>query len=85
VETSTHHSQSISTVVERELVTYPVIDAEIVGTTMPDALGMVMNRAETAVGGYACFVNAHLSVMTRQEPRVQSAIAGSTYAFAAGA
>jgi exopolysaccharide biosynthesis WecB/TagA/CpsF family protein len=66
------------------LTTYPVIDAKIVGTSMPDALDMVMGRAEISAGGYACFVNAHVAVMTRQNNEVKSAIRDATYAFADG-
>ena len=84
MEAGANHSQSIATMLEQEPITYPVIDARIVGTTMADALEMVMSRAETSAGGYACFVNAHVSVMTRQEPKVRSAIASATYAFPDG-
>jgi N-acetylglucosaminyldiphosphoundecaprenol N-acetyl-beta-D-mannosaminyltransferase len=66
------------------LTTYPVIDAKIVGTTMSDALEMVMDRADASAGGYACFVNAHVAVMTRQENGVKSAVGDATYAFSDG-
>ena len=60
------------------------VDADITATMLPDALMMVMDRAEALIGGYACFVNAHSAVMTRQDEGVRAAVAGATYAFADG-
>jgi N-acetylglucosaminyldiphosphoundecaprenol N-acetyl-beta-D-mannosaminyltransferase len=65
-------------------ITYPVIDAQITGTNNSAALETVINQAESSDGGYACFVNAHVTVMTRQDERVRSAVNNATYAFPDG-
>jgi N-acetylglucosaminyldiphosphoundecaprenol N-acetyl-beta-D-mannosaminyltransferase len=64
--------------------TYPVIDAPIVGTTGALALQEFIRRAAAGEGGYSCFVNAHVSVMTRQNKLVRHAVADATFAFPDG-
>ena len=64
--------------------TYAVINANIVGTRMSEALGVLVDRVENGIGGYACFVNAHVSVMTRRDRKVESAINSATFAFPDG-
>lgn len=63
---------------------YPVVDVSIVGTTQQNALDEVICRAEQGAGGYACFVNAHVAVMTRQREDVKVATQESTFSFPDG-
>jgi N-acetylglucosaminyldiphosphoundecaprenol N-acetyl-beta-D-mannosaminyltransferase len=64
--------------------TYRVIDADIVATTASRALAEIMDRSDALNGGYACFVNAHVSVMSRQRSDVKAAVESSTFAFPDG-
>jgi len=64
--------------------TYAVIDANIVGTTMEEALSAVARMARSGESGYACFVNGHVSVMTRQHSELKDAVNSSTFAFPDG-
>jgi N-acetylglucosaminyldiphosphoundecaprenol N-acetyl-beta-D-mannosaminyltransferase len=63
---------------------YRVINASIVSTTMKEALSEVERRARGGDGGYVCFVNAHVSVMTRQDEALEAAVNDSTFAFPDG-
>lgn len=64
--------------------TYPVIDALIVGTSRQAAIDEVIERAKRSHGGYACFVNSHVAVMTRQREDVRKALLDATFAFPDG-
>ena len=63
---------------------YSVLDAAIVGTKKELALSEVISRVKAGEGGYACFVNAHVSVMTRQRADVRYAVNTATFAFPDG-
>lgn len=60
------------------------VDADIAGTTMSEAVEAAKEAATDHSGGYICFVNAHVSVMTRQNAAVRSAVNGALYAFPDG-
>ncbi len=64
--------------------TYAVIDAEITVATMGDAIEAVKEMAGEGEKGYICFVNAHVSVMTRQDECLRNAINGASFAFPDG-
>lgn len=64
--------------------TYPVVDAQIASTSRAEAVEELTRRAGAGEGGYACFVNAHVSVMTRQRVDIRSAILDATFAFPDG-
>jgi N-acetylglucosaminyldiphosphoundecaprenol N-acetyl-beta-D-mannosaminyltransferase len=77
-------SQAVSKKTIEPVTTYPVIDAVITGTKIETALSLIIDSAESSEGGYACFVNSHVSVMTRQDKEVKSAVCSATYAFPDG-
>ncbi len=51
LEANRNQANSIAVPTDEMLTTYPVIDAKIVGTTMSDALEMVMDRASGVIDG----------------------------------
>lgn len=64
--------------------TYPVFDLNIVGSTRQASLEQFIERVEAGQGGYACFVNAHVSVTSCQDEHLREAVNGATYAFPDG-
>lgn len=66
-------------------VRYPVVNASITASKREFALDAVLERAESGSGGYACFVNAHVCVMTKQQSEVKAAIKEATFAYPDGA
>ncbi len=65
--------------------TYYVGNAQITGVKREEALNDVLGMADARSGGYICFVNAHVSVMTKQYSPVNSAINHSTFSYPDGA
>ncbi|MES9970983.1 MAG: WecB/TagA/CpsF family glycosyltransferase [Candidatus Thiodiazotropha sp.] len=63
---------------------YPVIDTSITSTTKFAAINEILRRIESNEGGYICFVNAHVSVMTRQSVDLKRAINEATLALPDG-
>jgi len=64
--------------------TYPVVNANIASTTMTKALNEVARMAKSGNPGYACFVNAHVSVMTKKDSALKKAVNSATFAFPDG-
>jgi len=67
-----------------KMETYTVIDAEITAATMNQAIAKVREMANGNKKGYACFVNAHVSVMTRQDESLRHAVNQASFAFSDG-
>lgn len=67
-----------------DLKEYPVFKLNIVGANRQEALNALVDRANRNQGGYACFVNAHVSVTCCQNDEVLEAVNGATYAFPDG-
>jgi len=64
--------------------TYSVIDLNIVETTLATAMAEVSRMAKQGVGGYACFVNAHVSVMAKHDRALKKAVNEASFAFPDG-
>lgn len=64
--------------------TYRLFDVNVAATTVSRAVRSIVSAAAEKAGGYACFMNAHLAVLSRQNMAVLQALNESTWTFPDG-